>query len=134
MQRHVGGSFAPPITDEVRLRYAELIDVATDPQVQDAGTKLAKMVYKYQKAHKELPDSDGTPHPSGRGVEVALPQEIVQTIWDHVPFQYEIDGIAKVFDTVSAETDKPLRDACFHLLWFANELTRDRQPITTDKI
>lgn len=29
-------------------------------------------------------------------------------------------------------SNKPLRDADFHLLWFVKELNKDREPITND--
>lgn len=41
---------------------------------------------------------------------------------------------SKPRNVVVDAAQKELRDACFHLVWFAKELTMDREPMTNDMI
>jgi hypothetical protein len=128
----IGGSFAPPLDAKGLAAYRKLADDA-DPQVSAAMKGLADMV----DLHRKGPDggaqkaTKGTPHGSGRGMVVPLPEEEVKRIWDAVPWQEELDMYATIFDRIS---DKPLRDAAFHLLWYGRELFLDRVPLTADQI
>jgi hypothetical protein len=38
--------------------------------------------------------------------------------------------MGRAFDSLEGSE----RDAAYHLLWFARELTRDREPCTSDKL
>lgn len=126
-----GGSFAPPLDATKIAAYREL-GTAAGGQIGEAVGKLCDMVALFQ----ETPAStaNGVPHPSGRGVMVPLEDEEIKRIWDAVPWDTENAMYAALFDTINPTTDKPLRDAAFHLLWFSVELEKDREPMTTDKL
>lgn len=128
--RHVGGSFAPPITDEVLDRYEDLAGIASSGPVKDEILKLIEMV----RVFRQTPDSSlpSEPHPSGRGEIVPLEDAEIQRIWDHVPWDHEIDALKNLFDLIPA--DSMLRNPAFHLLWYAVELSKDREPITIDRL
>lgn len=130
---HIGGSFAPPLSDETLEGYRKLIDAVPErSQLRDA----LEAVYRCSTAWWEQPEStgDGKPHASGRGTVVALEKPIAEALWEHIPWREELDTFAALFDTISNETEKPLRDCAHHLLWHARELDLDREPITTDKL
>jgi hypothetical protein len=135
---HAGGSFAPPIDAAKVESYRKLAESA-DPQVGDAMGKLLDMIELYldapapKKAAKAKADA-GKPHPSGLGTIFAMPKEEVERLWDVVPWQDETNMYLAVFDRIDPVKDKALRDAAFHLGWFAVELGKDRVPITTDKL
>lgn len=138
----IGGTFAPPIDAELLSSYRKIAAGLPDSPVADGIRKLCDMVETFQ----QTPASplQGTPHPVGRvrtpagiiGVPMIVPLEEseVKRIWDAVPWEHEIDALGKVFDSIPNETDKPTRDAAFHLLWFARELSLDREPMTTDRL
>jgi len=61
--------------------------------------------------------------------------EHVKALWDVTPWMRELDLLSNiagsgVFDRLKG----PIRDAAFHLLWHAKEITLDREPITQDKL
>ena len=140
-----GGSFAPPLSDELLGSYAAMIAAlpARSP-VRDAMQKLLTCC----QAWWELPESSGTEsraHPSGLGTIVDLEAEHQAALWDHIPWSGqaledgtvapdELGAYAKMFDGIDPRADKPLRDAAHHLLWHVVELARDREPLTTDKL
>ena len=126
-KQQVGGSFAPPITAELLAKYQTLAG-ATTPQVKDAMLRLCTMVEVFHRT----PESklEGTPHDSGKGVVVPLEEVEIKRIWDYVPWDYECDAIGVVFDVLTGD----VRNAAYHLLWYARELAMDREPITTDKL
>lgn len=226
----LGGSFAPPINSEQVARYRELAKAAEDPRVRDAVLPLCEMVEIFQKT----PDSrlNGQPHPVGEFTDgsgqkrqapavVPLEESEIKRIWDYVPWDYECDALAVLFEEIEQDVafrnsqkisewkrtvanviisgffpdrskfekvqqalknvadwlflleenqaakiqeqynsvnecnaaitkafaskqyeglpypklePTPLRDAAHHLLWFARELTRDREPLTNDKL
>ena len=139
MPKNYGGSFAPPLTPEKIAAYRGLAETAPTA-VRDAVRQLCDMAELFQ----QTPPSSrpGTPHPSGRGVKVPLEQSEIDRIWDAVPWDDEVPGdhvnecavLARLFDGISNEDNEPLRNAAFHLLWYAKELARDREPITTDRL
>lgn len=127
-----GGSFAPPI-DEAKLdRYRLLAGTVVDPMVAGYMRDLCDMVAVF----RETPESKrrGTPHPSGRGTIVPLETDEIARIDWCVPWSRECDVMGEAFDRLDPVGDKETRDAAFHLLWFARELTLDREPITTDRL
>lgn len=128
----IGGSFAPPLTAQNLKTYRELANTAPDPRVRDAMLPLCEMVEAFQKT----PESrrSGHPHPSGAGTIIPLEDAEIKRIWDLVPWDYECNALGELFETIPANTEKPLRNAAFHLLWYARELTLDREPLTTDKL
>ena len=129
MVARIGGSFAPPINSETLAGYKALIPSAP-PEVGEVMGKLCEMVEVFQ----QTPASTlaGSPHPVGRGQIVPLEDAEIKRIWDYVPWEYEIKAYQGLFDELAS--DSPLRTPCFHLLWYAVELCKDREPITNDKI
>ena len=125
-----GGSFAPPFTDEMLQEYAVLIAACANRQVKDILTRLHGMAIAFRK--QPAAEGSGTPHASGRGIVVSLDDAVVQAIWDYVPYQNECVAYVPTLDSIDPITEKPLRDAAFHLLWLAQELTLDRSPMTKD--
>lgn len=134
----VGGSFAPPLPDAKLTEYEALANNAPG-QIKDEMLKLVKML----RVFRETPDSKkpGKPHATGIAMVVPLEEEEVKRIWDYVPWGdesddhiNECDQIGKLFDKIDPVANKDLRNAAFHLLWFARELAQDREPITNDRL
>lgn len=126
-----GGSFAPPLPAEKLVAYKALAETA-DPQTKEAMSVLAKMLEEFRKTPESK--AKGTPHPSGLGQIVLLEGEEIKRMWEHVPWQEELDMYAALFDKIDPVGQKELRDAAHHLLWFGRELCLDREPITNDKL
>jgi hypothetical protein len=127
-----GGSFAPPLSDD-RIAEYELLAEEASPEVKDAMQTLLKCVKHWW----DLPESSqagAKPHPSGRGRIVSLDEPIAKALWDDIPWTRELKSMGELFDGISAETQRELRNAAFHLLWHAVELDLDREPITADKV
>lgn len=122
----IGGSFAPPITDELLAEYCSLCEQCKDRKAQGYMRQLVVMLNKFN----ETPRStiEGTPHPVGVGVIVPLEPDEIERIWDEVPWPEECDLMGKAFDVLKGD----VRKAAYHLLWYARELTADREPITND--
>lgn len=125
----IGGSFAPPLTPDRLAAYRQAAQSA-DPPTRDAILALAAMVEHFQATPAST--QAGTPHPSGRGLIVPLEATEVQRIWDVVPWDHELDAMQMLFDRLDGKS--PLRTPAFHLLWYARELAKDREPITCDRI
>lgn len=136
--------FAPPLSDEKLTEYKTAIAEATGP-VNDAGTKLLACVEVWW----NLPDSkrnDGSRlklfHRSGQGTDraekvielVPLEKEHQKSLYDLIPWDYELDAMEALFNTIPNDSQKKLRDTVFHLLWFVRELNLDREPVTADKL
>lgn len=131
MKQRFGGSFAPPITAENLDAYRLLAD-KEGGEVGSEMVKLCEMVEVfYQTPESKLA---GTTHDSGRGTAVPLEDAEIKRIWDYVPWPRECDSLGVLFETIPADSKRDLRNAAFHLLWYARELTLDREPITTDKL
>lgn len=128
VRTQIGGSFAPPLTDELLAAYHALALEAGE-EIRDAMLKLHACAAQWW----ELPEStgDGKPHPSGRGYIVALDAPIATALWEAIPWTRELDMFGALFDTLPTGR---LRNAAFHLLWFAKELDLDREPLTSDKL
>lgn len=132
----VGGSFAPPVDKDMLEAYRAAAESAP-AEVQEAIGKLADMVEHFQKTPRSK--ARGSPHPSGAPILITpLEEAEVKRIWDHVPWETECDMYQRLFDALpvgakgSAEAN--LRNAAFHLLWFAKELSRGREPLTNDQL
>lgn len=141
-QVRMGGSFAPPLTDQLLDDYRALIDGLPQNRVRDALEKLHVCCAKWW----ELPEPNGTatrPHPVGRGTIVDLQADHKAELFDLIPWSArsngtgepdELDAIQVLLDSIPNDTEKPLRDAAHHLLWHVVELDLDREPITADKL
>lgn len=129
-----GGSFAPPI-DEAKMASYEALANTAEPRVKDSMLSLLKMV----KAWWDLPEStkEGQPHLALplRAAVVPLEDQHIADLDALVPWPDELKLLSNaeetgVFDKLTGD----LRNAAFHLLWFAGELTLDREPISMDKL
>jgi hypothetical protein len=129
MKNKIGGSFAPPLTDELLDRYDALAADA-EPQVRDAMRELLACVRTWW----DLPESEGgkKPHASGTGTIVELDAPIAATLDPVIPWADELSAYAARFDTLTPKSE--ISNAAFHLLWHVNELNLGREPITTDKL
>lgn len=130
----IGGSFAPPLTEDLLTKYEALLG-SLDPQSQTADA--FRIVLNCAKQWWEQPDSSGAstrPHPVGRGTIIDLDEPIAKALWDHIPWDEELDVYANVFEKIDPVAERDLRNAAFHLLWHAKELARDREPLTNDKL
>lgn len=128
---HLGGTFAPPLSDEAFRDYAGLIEAQSPGPVRDALVRLHDCCKQWW----NLPDSQGaaTPHPAGVGIIVPLDEPIANQLFDAIPWREELDAIQALFDKIPPE-NKDLRNMAFHLLWHVKELEMDREPITADKL
>jgi len=132
-KQHIGGSFAPPLSDGLLAEYRARIDALPASPVRDAMDAL----HKCCAAWWELPESTGTKttaHPVGVGTIVELGDAEQKALYDLIPWEHELSAMRPLFEGISAATDKALRDAAHHLLWHAVELNQDREPLTADKL
>lgn len=127
----IGGSFAPPLTDELLAKYESLASAADAP-VRDAMSTLLACVRKWWNLPYSGP-TGSTPHPSGVGTIIPLDAPIAAELEPHIPWGHEIAAIQGLFDAIPVE-QRDLRNAAFHLLWHVKELDLDREPITSDLI
>lgn len=125
----VGGSFAPPITAAQLAQYKEIASLATE-QVREVMLNLIKMVEVFQQTPRSSLASDVGP--VGIGMLTPLENEEIQRIWDLVPWDYECDAYQGLFERIPP--DSQVRTPAFHLLWYARELTMDREPMTNDML
>ena len=128
----IGGSFAPPIDEALLDQYAQLVATAPE-QIADALRALLNCFRQWWEQPESGPDGS-RPHPSGRGTIVPLDEPIASALYDHIPWREELDMYAALFERIDAVKHAALRNACFHLLWYARELDLDREPITADKV
>lgn len=151
-----GGSFAPPITDDLLDQYREL---AKGPEYAEAKSYMVSLINMFDKfLDEEDSKQPKEPHPSGMGHIQKLEDKTIKKLFDHVPWPKECDAYQEAFEEIlpvaqDAENSrriqeykeeggiglpddfKPtLRYAAFHLLWFAKELSEDRQPLTNDQL
>lgn len=127
--------FAPPLTDALLARYETVIAALPASPVGDAMRACLAPV----KVWWDLPESKADPDKPrlkilhrGRDVSVVirdLEPGIAAALFDAIPWGYELEGIERLFDAIPA-AQKELRDAAFHLLWYAKELNLDREPVT----
>ncbi|HVE25811.1 MAG TPA: hypothetical protein VNC22_10415 [Sporichthya sp.] len=148
--------FAPPLDDGSLARYRSLAEGVGDPEARDWMLRLLECVERWW----ELPESTRPPKrvwehlvartpregeaPRPRGEqpdrvtfdEVPLEEEHIKELFDLVPWMRELNALSTPqgdgpFDALP---NGPARDAAFHLLWHAKELTLDREPLTLDKL
>lgn len=128
MAQRLGGSFAPRIDEEKLEQYRQLAGNVQDQRCSDYMLKLVEMLDLFY----ETPDSTlpGTKHPIA-GMVVPLEDAETTRIWDKVPYSDECDLIGKAFDILPPGEQ---RNAAYHLLWYARELTLDREPMTQERV
>lgn len=133
-KQRIGGTFAPPLTDELLASYRKMIDgVPAKTQLREALESCFACCAKWW----DLPESTNgkaTPHASGRGVILDLDAPVAEALWDRIPWEEELETYGKLFDGINPASERDLRNAAFHLLWHVRELNLDREPITNDKV
>lgn len=130
---HVGGSFAPPLTDAAVADYGSRIAALPAGPIKDALTICLTCCQVWW----DLPEPVGTNvrvHPSGVGAVVALQDDHREALDPHIPWGHELDAIQALFDGIDPERDRELRNMAFHLLWHVRELDNGREPVTTDRL
>lgn len=95
---------------------------------------MAGNIYFSEATAVALQNDNGGSTANGVGVVVPLEEEEIKRIWDHVPWKEELDMYSAVFEEIPPGTNRDLRNAAFHLLWYGRELELDREPMTTDKL
>jgi hypothetical protein len=126
---YVGGSFAPAMGREELASYRKLAETA-EPHVKKAMLALTECCAVHHKAPKSA--KRGSPHPSGRGTVVPLEDLHKESLKEHLPEADELDMYSARFDAIDSQSQKELRNAAFHLLWYVKELSLGREPMTTD--
>lgn len=123
----VGGSFAPPLTADKLDDYAALAETA-DRRVKEYMLELVNMLRVFWQTGESTAESETTPlgHPI-----TPLEEAEIERIWDVVPWPEECDVMGQIFDALP---NGELRNAAYHLLWYARELAADREPTTSDKV
>jgi hypothetical protein len=132
--------FAPVLTDEKLSKYRELVaQVEPGSELADGLEKCLACV----EAWYALPESTRTDGAKsalihqGRLTEVTavpLENEHVKALWDTTPWTRECEPLKQLFEAISNETHKELRDCAFDLLWHTIEISLDREPLTQDKL
>jgi len=127
--RMVVGSFAPPLSDAKLAEYSDLAETATNHVIRGHMKNLIKMLEKF----RQTPASalEPKPHPVGVGTVTPLEQQEVERMNDVVP---TIDDCRRINDEFDRLPNGNLRNAAYHLLWFAVELAEGREPCTNDKL
>jgi hypothetical protein len=135
--------FAPELTDERLARYEVLANALPDSrgEVRDAMREClaaAKLWWQLPESKGDRKDQslDVRHQNKDRSVKLtSLTPDLVEQLWDAVPWPYELDAMQSLFDrTFQGREEAELKDACFHLLWFARELCLDREPLTQEKL
>lgn len=129
----VGGSFAPPLSDDLLASYRALIEAVPEKtRLREALDTL----YRCAAAWWELPESTGgkAARHALLGSVVSLDEEIAAALWENIPWEDELGIIQAACDEIDANDQAPLRNAAFHLLWHVKELNLDREPLTADKL
>jgi len=136
-RKGVPACFAPPLTAEKLVEFRELKKQADAP-VADAMEELIVMVETFLKTGKSKRDPEVVPmlaRKDGKTITkaecVPLEDKEVERIWDVVPWEHEINAMADLFESLP---NGDLRNAAFHLIWYARELVRDREPMTNDTL
>jgi hypothetical protein len=128
----VGGSFSPPLSDAKLADYRSAIELL---QPKSRLREALEILLNCCEQWWEQPESTGSgrPHPVGIGLIVDLDDSIAAALWEHIPWNDELDAFQKLFDAIEP-ADATLRNMAFHLLWHARELALDREPMTNDKL
>jgi hypothetical protein len=129
MADRIGGSFAPPVTDDhLKADWPELIEQTTG--LTRAALEQLHRLAKAHRKHPPVKGAAGTRHASGQGLVVPLTAAAQSAVASNLPTRDELAVYAQLFEPLAGD----VRDAAFHLLWYATELSLGREPMTTDKL
>lgn len=130
---YVGGTFAPPLTDETLKEYGDLIEQMGMSPVRDAMLVLLLCCQQWWKL-PEPQHSQKSQHPSGTGFIVPLESAHAETLDEYIPWKHELEAMKGLFEGINSVGQRDIRNAAFHLLWCVIELDNGREPITKDKL
>ncbi len=122
--------FAPPLTSGMLKRYWDLAETIGDDEISTSYWFVLRCVDRWD----QIPESKSTQtstHECGLGKIVPLDGECRELLGSVIPSCEQLAECAERFDRLPGGE---LRDASFHLLWFATELALGREPITNDKL
>jgi hypothetical protein len=97
----IGGSFAPPLSDEKLAQYRTLIEAMPESPAKDTGLLVLACCEKWW----ELPASKsaGSPHPIGVGTIVNLDEPLKKELWDYIPWTHDLNAMVSLFDEVQRD-------------------------------
>jgi hypothetical protein len=97
----IGGSFAPPLSDELLARYKSLIGAMPESPAKDAATQCHSCCEKWW----NLPEStgNGRAHPVGRGVIIDLDEPIKKELWELIPWTHDLHAMSDLFDALDRD-------------------------------
>lgn len=122
---------APELTDEKLARYADLIAALPASRAKSVAEECLACV----RAWWELPASHMRAERALRIVHkgktheidiTPLTRELADKLFDVTPWTEDTVAMGAALDSLTGE----VRDAAYHLLWFATELSLDREPMT----
>ena len=122
--------FAPPVDCGRLAVYTDLAESISDDEIATSFWFCLRCVQRWW----EIPASQATStstHPCGLGKIVPLDCECRDLLGSVIPSAEQLRECGERFDRLPRGE---LRDAAFHLLWFATELSLGREPITNDTI
>src|SRR5262245_38157188 len=125
---------APDITTKRLAAYLALARAADCPQnISGPMIALCTMVQKFRETPNSKLSGKTVSFPSlnRNGTEIPLEPDEIARMDEYIPYADELEMWAKRFEAIP---DSDLRNAAFHLLWFAVELSKDREPITREKL
>lgn len=128
---------APPLTDELLKKYKLLInDLEERSLLRDCLESLMRCAEAWWDVRESVSPARRVSCSTGitKGPDVMfqpLDSELVHSLWDSIPWMHDITEMEKIFDALPSGD---LRNAAFHLSWYAKELFLDREPISTDRI
>lgn len=127
MANEVGGSFAPPITDDMLKKWEKLNEKVGGL----TGKAIEQLIETVRTHRKHVPTrTGGKPHKSGKGTIFNLSTKAKEACENCLPSADERKLMGQMFESLSGDE----RNMAFHLLWYANEIGLDREPITSDLV
>lgn len=147
---------APPLTDELLAAYDKLIKGLPAGPVRGALEACYACVLAWWNLPVSTKKHNGTTYrlTQDRGYNIIpLEDAHIKSLDATTPWDYECHAMRELFETlpkgvteIPATPDAPaynkltdqaahnLCNAAFHLLWHCLEITKDREPITQDKL
>lgn len=131
---------APALTEEKLAKWQELINnLQMGSELRDALETLFKCVEAWWNAResteKHVVAATGAGFVSGPDVRLQkFDGELKDLLFETTPWMKELKLYDDLLESIHPESEKELRDAAFHMLWFAKEICNDREPLTLDRI
>lgn len=147
---------ATPLTDELLERYKSMIDALKPGPIKDALLACFTCAFAWWNARESTKSfKEKWTTTGGKEFEIIpFDAELIAEFDAVTPWAYEVEAMGTLFSSLPTglgkEVDataeraaytpvvdqaaRDLRDAAFHLHWFAEQITRDREPPTLDKL